>query len=59
MKQTLLFIIIIITNLSPKQKDLWKLLVEFLDVQKKIKQKIIKWHEEVQEKLKQIRNDTK
>jgi len=36
MKQTLLFIITIIINLSPKQKDLWKLLVEFLDVQKKI-----------------------
>lgn len=59
MKQTLLFIITIIINLSPKQKDLWKLLVEFLDVQKKIQQKIIKWHEEVQEKLKQIRNDKK
>lgn len=59
MKQTLLFIITIIINLSPKQKDLWKLLVEFLDIQKKIKQKIIKWHEEVQEKSKQIRNDKK
>lgn len=59
MKQTLLFIITIIINLSSKQEDLWKLLVEFLDVQKKIKQKIIKWHEEVQEKLKQIRNDKK
>lgn len=59
MKQTLLFIITIIINLSSKQEDLWKLLVEFLDVQKKRKQKIIKWHEEVQEKLKQIRNDKK
>lgn len=59
MKQTLLFIVTIIINLSSKQKDLWKLLVEFLDIQKKTKHKSIKWHGEVQEKLKQIRNDKK